>query len=105
MDFARRDVLRGSALGLAGLGFAGWNAAYAQATAASWAMPDAISAAKAEGGEIIIYGSMNEQEALPLWKAFETATGIVVKYVRSSDTGLMSRIVLEARAQQKSWDL
>ncbi|MDB5597178.1 MAG: hypothetical protein JWM36_4139 [Hyphomicrobiales bacterium] len=108
MSFRRRDVLRASALGVAGLGLSGWAGARAQertASSASWTTPETIAAAKAEGGEIVIYGSMNEQEALPLWKAFETATGLVVKYVRSSDTGLMSRIVLEARAQQRSWDL
>ena len=70
----------------------------------SWATPDQIAAAKAEG-ELVVYGSMNEQEALPLWKLFETGSGIKVNYVRSSDTGLMSRIALEARAQQKSWDI
>lgn len=103
MDFRRRDVLRVGALGLAGASL-GMSAARAQA-GPSWATGDMLSAAKAEGGEIVIYGSMNEQEALPLWKAFETASGIRVQYVRSSDTGLMSRIVLEARAQQRSWDL
>lgn len=110
MDMRRRDVLRASALGLASAGLAGAGlgfvpGALAQGALPSWATPDLLAAAKAEGGTIIIYGSMNEQEALPLWKAFETATGINVQYVRSSDTGLMSRILLEARAQQKSWDL
>lgn len=104
MGFRRRDVLRASAVGLAAAGVGGIFPAFAQGKA-SWATPDLLAAAKAEGGEITIYGSMNEQEALPLWKAFETASGIRVQYVRSSDTGLMSRILLEARAQQKSWDL
>lgn len=108
MSLRRRDVLRVGALGLAGAGCSGFTCAWAQdaaKTIPSWATPETLAAAKAEGGEIVIYGSMNEQEALPLWKAFETATGIVVKYVRSSDTGLMSRIVLEERAKQRSWDL
>ncbi|MDB5543390.1 MAG: hypothetical protein JWO64_539, partial [Hyphomicrobiales bacterium] len=105
MDMRRRDVLRASALGLAGAGLGVIPGVRAQGALPSWATPDLLAAAKAEGGSIIIYGSMNEQEALPLWKAFETASGIVVQYVRSSDTGLMSRILLEARAQQKSWDL
>ena len=108
MSFRRRDVLHGGLLGAAGLilpaGFQ-TSSATAQAGAHSWMTPETQAAAKAEGGEIVIYGSMNEQEALPLWKEFETASGIAAKYVRSSDTGLMSRIVLEARAQQKSWDL
>ncbi len=104
MGFRRRDICAG-ALGLAAAAFGVVPFAYAQAGLPSWASAETVAAAKAEGGEIIIYGSMNEQEALPLWKAFETTTGIKVQYVRSSDTGLMSRIVLEARAQQKSWDL
>ena len=103
MDFQRRALLKGAALGAAGLTLAPVSSAFAQAN--SWMTPDLLAAAKAEGNEIIVYGSMNEQEALPLWKAFESATGIRVQFVRSSDTGLMSRIVLEARAQQKSWDL
>ena len=76
----------------------------AVAQSVSWATPEQIAAAKAEG-ELVVYGSMNEQEALPLWKLFETTSGIKVNYVRSSDTGLMSRIALEARAQQRSWDI
>jgi iron(III) transport system substrate-binding protein len=104
LGMRRRDMLRAAALGLAGAGLSAVPHAFAQSPP-SWASPDLLAAAKAEGGAIIIYGSMNEQEALPLWKAFETATNIKVQYVRSSDTGLMSRILLEARAQQKSWDL
>ena len=72
--------------------------------APSWMMPDILAAAKAEGG-LTIYGSVNEQEALPLWKFFEDATGIKIDYVRASDSQLTSRIMLEARAQQKSWDM
>lgn len=118
MGWRRRDILRAGAASLAGasvpasFGFSGFGAfaqeasgGRAAAKSVSWATPASIASAKAERGEIIIYGSMNEQEALPLWKEFEAATGIVVKYVRSSDTGLMSRIVLEARAQQRAWDL
>jgi hypothetical protein len=96
MEFQRRDLLKGAAMGLGGLALQPISSAFAQAP--SWLAPDLLAAAKAEGGEIIVYGSMNEQEALPLWKAFESATGIRVQFVRSSDTGLMSRIVLEARA-------
>jgi len=60
--------------------------------------------AKSEGA-LTVYGSMNEQEALPLYKIFEEATGTKVEYVRSSDTGLLARIAVEARAQQRSWDI
>jgi len=48
---------------------------------------------------------VNEQEALPFWKLFEDASGIKVEYVRASDVVLLSRIAIEARARQRSWDL
>ena len=67
-------------------------------------MPDLQAAAKAEGG-LIVYGSMNEQEALPFWKVFEDTAGIKVDYVRSSDAGLLSRIAIENRARQRTWDV
>src|SRR5437899_4473047 len=70
----------------------------------SWIMPDILAAAKAEG-ELVIYASMNEEEALPYWKVFEDATGIKVHFVRSSDASLRARIASEARARQRSWDL
>ena len=61
-------------------------ATHVQAQAPSWASAEQIAAAKSEG-DLTVYGSMNEQEALPLWKLFEDSTGIKVNYVRSSDTG------------------
>ena len=70
----------------------------------SWMVPDLLAAAKAEGG-LTVYSSMNEQEGLPLWKIFETATGIPVSYVRASDTQILARIAIEGRARQKSWDV
>lgn len=80
-------------------------AAPAVAQAPAWAPPDLLAAAKAEGGTMTVYGSMNEQEALPYYKMFEDATGIKVTYVRASDTALFSRILIEHRARQRSWDL
>ena len=80
-------------------------AAPAFAQAPSWAPADLLAAAKAEGGAITVYGSMNEQEALPYYKIFEDATGIKVSYVRASDTALFSRISIEHRARQRTWDL
>jgi iron(III) transport system substrate-binding protein len=47
---------------------------------------------------------MNEEEALPLLKLFENATGLKTEYVRNSDTGLMARIMVEVRANKQSWD-
>jgi iron(III) transport system substrate-binding protein len=85
--------------------------AWAQAPAStsapspSWALPDMVAAAKAEGDALTVYGSMNEEEALPFYKIFEDATGIKVSYVRASDTALFSRISIEHRARQHSWDI
>jgi iron(III) transport system substrate-binding protein len=76
----------------------------AQAQQPSWIIPDLLAPAKAEG-ELVIYGSMNEEEALPYWKIFEDVTGIKVAFVRSSDANLRARIAIEARARQRTWDL
>ena len=70
----------------------------------SWLQPELFSAAKTEGA-LIVYGSMNEQEALPLWKLFEDATGVKVNYVRSSDTQIMAKVAIENRAGQHTWDI
>ena len=70
----------------------------------SWLTPELAAAAKAEGG-LSVYSSMNEQEGLPLWKLFESVTGVPVSYIRASDTQLLSRISIEARAKQRSWDI
>src|SRR5262245_50368998 len=70
----------------------------------SWTMPDIAAAARSEGS-LTVYSSMNEQEGLPLWKMFEDAAGVKVNYVRSSDSIILSRIAIETRARQRSWDL
>ncbi len=71
----------------------------------AWADPELLRAARAEGGSLTVYSSVNEQEALPFWKLFEDATGLKVAYVRGSDVVLISRIAIEERARQRSWDL
>jgi iron(III) transport system substrate-binding protein len=76
----------------------------ARAQEHSWLQPELLSAAKAEGA-LTVYGSMNEQEALPLWKLFEDATGVKVNYVRSSDTQIMAKVAIENRAGQHTWDI
>ncbi len=76
----------------------------ARAQEHSWLLPDLANAAKAEGA-LTVYGSMNEQEALPLWKLFEDATGVKVNYVRSSDTQIMAKVAIENRAGQRTWDI
>jgi iron(III) transport system substrate-binding protein len=70
-----------------------------------WLDQKLLAAAKAEGGEMTIYSSTNEGEGLPLWKLFTDATGIKVNYVRGADSMLMSRMTLEFRGDQKSWDI
>jgi iron(III) transport system substrate-binding protein len=70
----------------------------------SWLLPDLLTAAKTEGA-LTVYGSMNEQEALPLWKFFEDATSVKVSYVRSSDTQIMAKVAIENRAGQRTWDI
>src|SRR6202166_2244583 len=75
----------------------------ARAQQHSWLLPDLANAATAEGA-LTVYGSMNEQEALPLWQQFQDATGVKVSYVRSSDTQIMARVEIENRARQRSWD-
>src|SRR5712692_7509932 len=72
--------------------------------APSWLDPALLAAAKAERS-LIVYSSTNEQEGLPLFKLFTDATGINVEYVRASDAVLMSRMAIEFRADQKSYDV
>src|SRR5215468_11681699 len=69
-----------------------------------WLDPALLAAAKAEG-TLTVYSSTNEQEGLPLFKIFEDATGIKVQYVRGSDSVLTSRMTIEFRANQKSYDI
>jgi iron(III) transport system substrate-binding protein len=87
------------------LDFAATAAAQSQPSSQpSWMVPDLIAGAKPEG-ELIVYGSMNEEEALPYWQLFQDASGIKVNYVRSSDANILARIAIEYRARQRSWDL
>ena len=76
----------------------------AAAQSPPWLDSKLLAAAKAEGS-LIVYSSTNEQEGLPLFKLFTDATGIKVDYVRASDAILMSRMSIEFRADQKSYDL
>jgi iron(III) transport system substrate-binding protein len=69
-----------------------------------WLDPALLAAARAEG-TLTVYSSTNEQEGLPLFKIFEEATGIKVQYVRGSDSVLTSRMTIEFRANQKSYDI
>jgi iron(III) transport system substrate-binding protein len=86
----------------------GLAAAHAQGVPATpsrpWLDPTLLPAATAERS-LIVYSSTNEQEGLPLFKLFTDATGITVEYVRASDAILMSRMGIEFRADQKSYDI
>jgi iron(III) transport system substrate-binding protein len=64
-----------------------------------------LASAKSEGGEVIVYSTTNEEEGLPLWHIFEQATGLKVNYVRASDSQILGRVTIEARAGQKTWDV
>ena len=61
-------------------------------------------AAKAEG-ELTVYSSTNEQEALPLLKLFQDVTGVKINFIRGAEGPLVSRIMTETRAGQPSWDI
>src|SRR5260370_40366279 len=67
-------------------------------------VPDLLAGARPEG-ELIVYGSMKEEEALPFWQLFQDASGIKVNYGRSSDANILARIAIEYRGRQRSWDL
>jgi iron(III) transport system substrate-binding protein len=94
------------ATGLIGLAlWLGSASAYAEGTPSPpWLDAALLAAAKGEGS-LIVYSSTNEQEGLPLFKLFTEATGIKVEYVRASDAILMSRMAIEFRANQKSYDI
>jgi iron(III) transport system substrate-binding protein len=79
-------------------------AATAQTASPSWATPDLLEGVKAEG-VLNVYSSVNEQEGLPLWQEFEKVTGVMVNYTRANDAALTSKIQIEARTGQQSWDV
>src|SRR3954452_22711756 len=45
-----------------------------------WADTTLFEAARKEG-TLVVYSSMNEEEALPIWRRFEEQTGIKIEYV------------------------
>jgi len=69
-----------------------------------WLDPKLLAAARSEGS-VVVYSSINEEEAAPIWQIFKDATGMGVEYVRGSDDALMARILVEARTQRKTWDI
>ncbi len=77
----------------------------AQAGKPSWLVDDALLKAAQKEGNLVVYTTTNEREALPLWKLFTDATGIKVQVIRASDSSILGRVMVEARARQKSWDV
>jgi iron(III) transport system substrate-binding protein len=69
-----------------------------------WADAKLLEAARKEG-TLVVYSSINEEEALPIWRKFEEATGLKVEYVRGSDAQLIARMMIESRASRSAWDL
>jgi iron(III) transport system substrate-binding protein len=104
MGYASSAMCRGALIlaGLASLGFAP-APAHGQAQH-PWLDPALLAAAKAEG-RLTVYSSTNEQEGLPLFKIFEDATGIKFDYIRGNDASLLSRVAIENRANQPSFDI
>ncbi|HXQ52508.1 MAG TPA: ABC transporter substrate-binding protein [Stellaceae bacterium] len=76
----------------------------ARAADPDWLDPALLAAAKGDGAAVI-FSSVNEEEELPQLQRFEEATGIHVDYVRASDTAIMARIAIEARAGKAAWDV
>jgi iron(III) transport system substrate-binding protein len=76
----------------------------ARAADPAWLDAKLLEAAKSEGS-LVIYSSVNEEEALPIWRKFEQETGIKVDYVRGSDAQLIARMMIESRASRGAWDL
>jgi iron(III) transport system substrate-binding protein len=94
---------RSAAAGLGGLVLARALPAHGQENR-PWIDQKLLAAAKKEG-PLTIYSSTNEQEGLPLFKIFEAATGIKFNYIRGNDASLTSRIAIETRAKQPSFDI
>ena len=99
MTISRRGVVAG----LTGVALSHGLTAQAQEPRA-WLDPKLLAAAKKEG-PLTVYSSTNEQEGLPLFKIFEGATGIRFNYIRGNDASLISRIAIETRAKQPSFDI
>jgi iron(III) transport system substrate-binding protein len=91
-------------LGISGLRAQQIESAGATSSSHPWIEPKLLAAAQKEGS-VTIYSSINQGEALPLWKVFQSATGVKVNYIRGSDSELLGRVALEARARRATWDI
>ena len=96
--------MRARAILFASLALCAGASAWAQNMQASWVIPELVPLARAEG-ELTVYSSTNEQEALPLLKLFQDVTGVKINFIRGAEGPLISRIMTETRAGQPSWDV
>ncbi len=62
-------------------------------------------AAKKEGGKVVVYGTLEQQPAAEIQKAFERRTGIVLEYWRASATKVLDRSLTEYRAGKPMFDV
>jgi iron(III) transport system substrate-binding protein len=67
--------------------------------------PQAVAAAKKEGGKVIVYTSMETFTADALKKAFETKTGLQMEYWRGGSTEVLDRVLAEHRVGKPLFDV
>lgn len=66
--------------------------------------PETISAAKKEG-EVVVFGSLENDVAAAINDAFEAKYGVRVKYFRGSSTVIIDRVTTEHRTGKMSFDI
>jgi iron(III) transport system substrate-binding protein len=71
---------------------------------ASAQSPDLIQAAKKEG-EVVVFGSLENDVAAAINNAFEAKYGVKVKYFRGSSTVIIDRVTSEHRAGKTTFDI
>jgi iron(III) transport system substrate-binding protein len=79
-----------------------WLMGFAQCAFAQ--SPELVQAAKKEG-EVVVFGSLENDVAAAINKGFETKYGIKVKYFRGSSTVIIDRVTTEHRAGKMSSDI
>ena len=79
-----------------------WLAGFAQCALAQ--SPELVQAAKKEG-EVVVFGSLENDVAAAINKGFETKYGVKVKYFRGSSTVIIDRVTTEHRAGKMSSDI
>ena len=75
------------------------------ATSASSQSAALVNAAKKEGSEVIVYGSLESDTMAAITQAFQKKTGIEVEYWRASATQVMDRALSEYRAGKPLFDV